>query len=114
MCCSAGVPGVLDFTLVRADPAPWRRHVAGPPPAPSAPIRVAVRIHRLGAWRPIFASRRDLNVLRGVVDGMVRADPRLRREAITSGLRSASLRIQAWRADGERRRRGLPRRFGCL
>ena len=53
----------------------------------------------------IFASPRDLNVLRGVVDGMVRADPRLRREAenVRAPIRVA-VRIQrAWRA---RRRKG--------
>ena len=53
----------------------------------------------------IFASRRDLNVLRGVVDGMVRADPRLRREAenVRAPIRVATRIQRAWRA---RRRRG--------
>ena len=53
----------------------------------------------------IFASRRDLNVLRGVVDGMVRADPRLRREAenVRAPIRVATRIQRAWRA---RRRKG--------
>ena len=53
----------------------------------------------------IFASRRDLNVLRGVVDGMVRADPRLRHEAenVRAPIRVAT-RIQ--RARRARRRKG--------
>ena len=48
----------------------------------------------------IFASRRDLNVLRGVVDGMVRADPRLRREAenVRAPIRVATRIQRAWRA----------------
>ena len=46
------------------------------------------------------ASRRDLNVLRGVVDGMVRADPRLRREAenVRAPIRVATRIQRAWRA----------------
>ena len=51
-------------------------------------------------------SRRDLNVLRGVVDGMVRADPRLRREAenVRAPIRVATRIQRAWRA--RRRRKG--------
>ena len=48
----------------------------------------------------IFASPRDLNVLRGVVDGMVRADPRLRREAenVRAPIRVATRIQRAWRS----------------
>ena len=106
------LPGVLDFTLAasreqRAQLAAALRNVAAfdhhRRAVGARPIAVAIvePIDWASLLRySIFASRRDLNVLRGVVDGMVRADPRLRREAenVRAPIRVA-VRIQrAWRA----------------
>ena len=106
------LPGVLDYTLAcckeeraqlaaaltRVAAFDHHRRAVGARP-------IAVEIVEPIDWASllrysIFASRRDLNVLRGVVDGMVRADPRLRREAenVRAPIRVA-VRIQrAWRA----------------
>lgn len=111
------MPGVLDYTLAcckeeRAQLAAALTRVAAfdhhRRAVGARPIAVAIvePIDWASLLRySIFASRRDLNVLRGVVDGMVRADPRLRREAenVRAPIRVA-VRIQrAWRA---RRRKG--------
>ena len=111
------LPGVLDYTLAcckeeRAQLAAALTRVAAfdhhRRAVGARPIAVAIvePIDWASLLRySIFASPRDLNVLRGVVDGMVRADPRLRREAenVRAPIRVA-VRIQrAWRA---RRRKG--------
>ena len=106
------LPGVLDFTLAasreqRAQLAAALRNVAAfdhhRRAVGARPI--AVEIVEPIDWASllrysIFASRRDLNVLRGVVDGMVRADPRLRREAenVRAPIRVATRIQRAWRA----------------
>ena len=111
------LPGVLDFTLAasreqRAQLAAALRNVAAfdhhRRAVGARPIAVAIvePIDWASLLRySIFASRRDLNVLRGVVDGMVRADPRLRREAenVRAPIRVATRIQRAWRA---RRRKG--------
>ena len=106
------LPGVLDYTLAcckeeRAQLAAALTRVAAfdhhRRAVGARPIAVAIvePIDWASLLRySIFASRRDLNVLRGVVDGMVRADPRLRREAenVRAPIRVATRIQRAWRA----------------
>ena len=86
----------------RAHPSGWTRTQGLSHRDSHAPPLFGTTPVRMWNWLTSVsvASRRDLNVLRGVVDGMVRADPRLRREAenVRAPIRVATRIQRAWRA----------------